>query len=133
MGRLLAGEPLARFESRGTPAKEAGAAFQLLAERGFNLGKDKKLNQIMADAWRAFLKSKQDVEATVVPDICHEKRLEFCALIPDNSIIYPDSAVCIEYTWRKGEFLSQGNRSNVAQYILEKLRNYARELGWTPD
>ncbi|MFN3520843.1 MAG: hypothetical protein ACK4YQ_01235 [Phenylobacterium sp.] len=132
LGRLLLGKPLARFEARGTPAKDAGAAFQLLAERGFNLGKDKKLNQIMADAWRAFLATNISGDGVVQPDVRHEKSLEFCQLIPDNSILYADFAICIEYTWRKGDFLSQGNRSTVAQYILEKLKNYARELGWTP-
>lgn len=38
--------------------------------------------------------------------------------------------LCIEYTWRKGEFLDSGNRSTVASYILSKLKDYAIALGW---
>lgn len=48
LGKYLINTSMSRFEARGTPADEATAAFQLLAEQGFNLGKDKKLNEIMA-------------------------------------------------------------------------------------
>ena len=54
-------------------------------------------------------------------------------LVPDNAVFYADNVQCIEYTWRKGEFLASRTRSAVAQYILDKLRNFARELGWTGD
>jgi hypothetical protein len=37
------------------------------------------------------------------------------------------------YTWRRGDFLVSANRSNVAQYVLTKLQNYVRQLGWTKD
>jgi len=132
VGKLLRGEVVSRSEGRGKPAKEATAAFQLLSERGFNLGKDKKLNAIMAEAWKALLSDGRDAaEPPIVVDC--EKLLEFCKLIPDNAIVYEDSVVAIEYTWRKGDFLASTNRSTVAQYILVKLQNYARELGWSQD
>ncbi|EJL30378.1 hypothetical protein PMI01_03155 [Caulobacter sp. AP07] len=132
VGKLLRGETLSRFEGRGTPAKDAAAAFQLLAERGFNLGKDKKLNSIMADAWRAFLAASAKEGSPEFIVSC-EKILDFCQLIPDNAIIYNDSVIAIEYTWRKGEFLAPKYRSTVAQYILTKLQNYTRELGWAAE
>lgn len=129
LGKLLLAKKLDRFESRGTPADQSTAAFQLIAERGFNLGKDKKLNEIMSVAMSHLLKSEE------IPfrAITFEQKLDFCPLIPDNGIDFGDSVLCIEYTWRKGDFLSSGNRSAVAQYILGKLKNYARELGWHQD
>ena len=84
----------------------------------------------MAEGWRKLLISKNvDVES-----VNAEKCLEFCpGIIPDNSVIYSDTAICVEYTWRIGDFLASGNRSTVAQYILSKMKNYVRELGWTAD
>ena len=126
LGKFITDVPMSRFETRGTPGDEAAAAFQLLAEDGFNLGKDKKLNQLMAKGVTLLL------EETQIPysRITSEEKLPFCPLIPDNAAYLNDRVQCIEYTWRKGEFLSSGNRSAVAQYILTKLQNYARELGW---
>jgi hypothetical protein len=129
VAKVLGGIPLLRYEGRGNPAHDATAAFQLLAERGFNLGRDKSLNGIMAEAWREYF-ARNGIE---VEEVKHEKGLDFCALIPDNSIVHSDTVVCIEYTWRKGDFLSSGNRSTVAQYILEKLRDYVRAMGWSAD
>jgi hypothetical protein len=60
-----------------------------------------------------------------------ETGLGFVPLIPDNAVVHDESVLCIEYAWRAGEFLTTGNRSTIAQYILTKLRNYARELGWS--
>jgi hypothetical protein len=129
LGRLISGVELSRFEARGTPGEDATAAFQLLAERGFNLGKDKSLNGIMAKAIDALL-----IDASVpVEKVTAEKGLDFCGLIPDNAIYFGDRVQCIEYTWRKGDFLASGNRSTVATYILNKLRDYVRQLGWTID
>jgi len=132
VGKLLRGETLSRFEGRGTPAKDAAAAFQLLAGQGFNLGKDKNLNKIMAEAWKAYL-THHSSENSAPFTVNSEKTLEFCPIIPDNSIVYDDYIVAIEYTWRKGEFLAPKYKSTVAQYILQKLQNYARELGWSAD
>lgn len=125
-GKFLVNEPMSRFEARGTPGDDATAAFQLLAEQGFNLGKDKKLNQLMANGVGLLLKDAE------IPynKITSEEKLPFCPLIPDNAVYLDDRVQCIEYTWRKGDFLASGNRSSVAQYILTKLQNYARELGW---
>lgn len=106
------------------------AVFKELANAGFNLGADKKLNGIMADGWERFLQAKGKTDVSVRA----EKALAFCPnIIPDNTIEYTDAAFCIEYTWRNGDFLANANRSSVAQYILMKLRNYVRELGWTAD
>lgn len=127
LSKVIQGKPLGRYESRGNPAHNAISAFQLLAEEGFNLGKDKNLNKIMADGWRKLLTSKE-IE---FDSVSSEQSLEFCNLIPDNSIIYNDTAICVEYTWRKGDFLKSSNRSTVAQYILQKLKGYVLELGWT--
>lgn len=129
MGKLVIGAVLSRFEARGTTGDEGFAAFQLLAERGFNLGKDKNLNRIMKEAVVALLKN------TDVPfeKSTSEEKLPFCSLIPDNAIYFENRILCIEYTWRKGKFLASSGRSNVAQYILNKLRDYARALEWTRD
>lgn len=129
LGKFLTNVSMSRFEARGTPADEATAAFQLLAEAGFNLGKDKPLNQLMSDGMHQLLKDAK-IE---FHQITAEEKLKFCPLIPDNAIYYNDRVQCIEYTWRKGDFLASGNRSAVAQYILSKLQNYARELGWVTD
>lgn len=129
LGKILSGVDLSRFEARGTPGEEATAAFQLLAESGFNLGKDKSLNRIMQTALESVMK---DAEVPFEKTTAEEK-LPFCGLIPDNAVYYDDRVQCIEYTWRKGDFLASGNRSAVAQYILTKLQNYARQLEWTSD
>lgn len=129
LGKLLCGAELTRFEARGTPGDEAAAAFQLLAEQGFNLGKDKNLNGIMRDAIEALLQDNG------VPYVraASEKVLPFCGLIPDNAFFFEDHVQCVEFTWRKGDFLASSRRSDVAQYILGKLQNYVRQLGWTTD
>jgi hypothetical protein len=129
LGKLLSGAELSRFETRGSPGDEAAAAFQLLAEAGFNLGRDKNLNNIMRSAIEALLADNEVpfVRAT------SETALPFCGLIPDNAFFFEDRVQCIEYTWRKGDFLASSRRSDVAQYILGKLQNYVRQLGWTTD
>jgi hypothetical protein len=129
LGKYLVNAPMSRFEARGTPADEATAAFQLLADQGFNLGKDKKLNELMALGIQQTLSDSE----IAFEKITTEQKLPFCPLIPDNAVYFDDRIQCLEYTWRKGLFLASGNRSNVAQYILTKIRNYARELGWVAD
>lgn len=129
LGKYLSNTRMSRFEARGTPGDEATAAFQLLADEGFNLGNDKKLNDLMASGIRCLLEE----EHIPFDRVTAEEKLPFCPLIPDNALFLEDRVQCIEYTWRKGEFLASGNRSTVAQYILSKLRNYARELGWVVD
>ncbi len=126
LGKFLTNAPMSRFEARGTPGNEATAAFQLLAESGFNLGRDKKLNEVMAAGIGLILAESEIPHERITA----EEKLPFCPLIPDNAIYLPNRVQCVEYTWRKGEFLASSKRSAVAQYILEKLKNYARELGW---
>ncbi|WP_155998537.1 hypothetical protein [Thioalkalivibrio sp. ALM2T] len=129
LGKFLTKASMSRFEARGTPGNEATAAFQLLAESGFNLGKDKNLNSVMA-AGIGHLLSDSEIP---YEDVTAEAKLPFCPLIPDNAVYFERRVQCVEYTWRKGNFLSSNYRSTVAQYILSKLKNYARELGWVND
>ncbi len=129
ISQFLIGESVDRFENRGTPAGEASPAYQLFAERGFNLGKDKNLNRVMADAGEQLFK-RNEIGAT---RITSEEKLDFCGLIPDNAYYFDNYVTCIEFTWRRGDFLVSGNRSAVAQYILTKMQKYVRQLGWTTD
>lgn len=126
LGQLLLGVSRSTFEARGTPSTQATPAFQRLAQAGFNLGKDKEFNKAICLAISAFL----DGESVSCNAATPENMLPDTALIPDNAIEFADETVCVEYTWRKGDFLSSANRSSVAQYILEKLRNYAVALRW---
>jgi hypothetical protein len=126
VGQLLLGVERSTFEMRGTPSTQAVPAFQLLAERGFNLGKDKPHNASLAEAITAFMESEGIESEAVRP----EKGFLSGALIPDNAVPYADETLCIEYVWRKGEFLHTRNRAAVAEYVLKKLRTYAIALGW---
>jgi hypothetical protein len=127
LGKFILGKELNRFEARGTSAEKAEAAFNAMATAGFNLGKDKKLNGTMAAAWEKLLVENE----MTFEKIESETKLDFCGLIPDNSIHLSDRVLCIEYTWRKGSYLKAGNRAAVATYILEKLRGYVRQQQWT--
>lgn len=133
LGKFLLGKLSSSTEDRGTPADTSTTAFQLLAEKGFTYGSDKSLNKSMHDALLSFLASE---EISPSQTSC-EERLSFCPLIPDNSFLVnsdeSENLICIEYTWRKGDFLGTSNKSGCAQYILEKLQSYARALSWTSD
>lgn len=129
VGRYLRGESRSAYESRGKPPETSTIGFRALAERGFTLARDKGLNGAMAEAWREFCK-RSDIHFDRVTS---EEKLDFCPLIPDNAIHQSDHVFCIEYTWRSGDFLVSKNRSTTAAYILTKLQNYARELGWVAE
>lgn len=129
LGKFLKGEHIDRFENRGSPAENATAAYQLIAEVGFTLGRDKSLNQIMAESIKELLER----DSVAFDHITAEQQLEFAKLIPDNAVYFDSHVSCVEYTWRKGDFLASGNRSGVAQYALAKLQSYVRQLGWTAD
>lgn len=128
LGKYLLGQSRPTYEVRGTPSTTSISAFELLGELGFTYGVDKKLNIAMSDAIAAFL-AAHEMKATVQS----ERKLPFCPLIPDNSIDTEDDVICLEYTWRAADYLTPKNRSEIAQYCLGKLRNYARELGWVRD
>jgi len=128
-GKFLTGGEMKAYEARGKPAKKSVEAFQTIAAQGFVQGKDKALNKGVAEALRTCL-PKLSVNPS---DIQVEKQLDFCRLIPDISLHYPDNVLCAEFHWRNGNFLSTSNRSATAQYILKKLRDYCRQLGWTAD
>lgn len=125
LGKFLLGLTRATHETKGTPTTTSLAAYQYLASQGFTTGRDKALNRAMAAALAEFCVSK-----SIQGDVRGEQKLDFCPLIPDNSITGDGSVVCLEYTWRTGSFLTAANRGTVAQYCLSKLRNYSRELGW---
>jgi hypothetical protein len=129
LGKIVLGEKISRFEARGTPGDDASTAFKHLGKSNFTLGKDKNLNAIMASAIEKLLTDKN----VAFSRITHETSLPFCPIIPDNAIFFDDRIICIEYTWRNSDFLSSAKRSTVAQYILEKIKNYTRELGWHSD
>jgi energy-coupling factor transporter ATP-binding protein EcfA2 len=126
IGQILLGIERSGFEARGTPSTQAVPAFQLIAETGFTLGRDKGHNKSMAEAISAFAKAEGIDSQAVVP----EKGLAETNLIPDNAVPFSNESLCIEYTWRKGEFLDSGNRSTVASYVLGKLKDYSIALGW---
>lgn len=125
LGKYLNGTARETYESRGTPTTSSTTAFQLLAEKGFNAGKDKSLNRGMLDAITAFMGKEQ----LPVSGPQAETALDFCPLIPDNSFILNGEQHCIEYTWRAGQFLGPQKKAVTAAYILRKIQNYGRELG----
>jgi len=125
-GRLLQREDAPTAEIRGNPAHDARAGFALLAsEYGFGSGNDKHLNRAIGD----FLAAAQSHLGEAVV----EKRLAHLPLIPDLAIDGANEATCIEIHWRSGDFLTTANRSEIAQYILRKLKSYAVESGWASD
>lgn len=124
-GKLLKGTSAAAAEGRGNPGK-AFEAFRCVAERvGFTSGKDKKLNL-------AFGRYLQDNEVSL-GEVSVETKIETAPLIPDISLRSENYVTCMEFHWRSRDFLVSANRSEVAQYVLSKLRSYARGLGWTSD
>lgn len=128
LGKFLLGQSKSILETKGTPTTTSLLAFQYLAETGFTSGRDKPLNAAMAEALAAFGHHKELSYTTAA-----EKKLDFCPLIPDNSLNFEREAICLEYTWRASEFLVAKNRGNIAAYCLRKLRNYSRELNWAPE
>jgi len=129
LGRRLAKEQRAVGETRGNPAEDARVIFETFVEYGggFQGGRDKKLNGAFRDALTYHLEFTGVEGFTVVA----EQSLSFLpSLIPDVSIETPEAAHCLELTYRKGDFASSENRGTIARYCLDKLKNYARQLGW---
>jgi energy-coupling factor transporter ATP-binding protein EcfA2 len=129
LGKYLAGEPIRAYEARGTPAKLSVKAFAAVAKEGLAYGKDRGLNDGFALAMADYLKYRE----MKYDKVTAEKQLSFCGLIPDNAVYTESGVQCIEYHWRKGEFLVSPNRSAVASYVLRKVRDYVRQLEWTKD
>lgn len=127
LGRRLDGQIRSINETRGNPALDAQVAFGLYAEHvGFGGAKDKELNKAFKSALEYRYASRE-----APPQVHAETGLPFLpSLIPDISIVSGEDAHCLEFTYRSGDFLSTSKRSAVAKYCLEKLQNYARELGW---
>ncbi|QBI51948.1 hypothetical protein EKD16_00640 [Streptomonospora litoralis] len=125
IGKYLNGTVTPTFETRGTPSTVSLPAFTLLSEKGFTAARDKPLNRAILAGIETFLGS-QDIESS---NFQAETQLDFTPLLPDASFYLEQDAVCLEFAWRKGDFLTPKNRADISVYILTKLRNYARELG----
>ncbi|MEO3764593.1 hypothetical protein [Streptomyces sp. B8F3] len=125
-GKYLLGTATSTYETRGTPSHVSTPAFDLLSERGFTHGADKELNKAVLEAVKGFT----EVNGMEAGEFKAEERMEFAPLIPDTSFVVNGEAICIEYTWRSGDYLTNKNRAAIAVYILQKLQNYARELGY---
>lgn len=122
-GRVLTGTASAASETRGNPGSQSAEKFrQLAAHVGFSQGRDKKNNTAFAD----FLVQNR----TDLGEVVAEKQLQETPLIPDLSILDRGHDTCVEFYWRSGDFLLPKNRSDAAQYILRKIKNYSVELGW---
>lgn len=129
LGRHLAGEQRAVGETRGNPAENTRLVFESLTEYGdgFQGGRDKLLNRAFQKAFDHHLSSGDSAGV----EILAEESLSFLpSLIPDVAILSDRVAHCIEPTYRKGDFLTSENRGTLARYCLEKLKNYASQLGW---
>lgn len=125
-GRLLKGKDSPTAEMRGNPAYDAQSGFNRVAsEFGLGAGRDKKLNQALGDYLT--------IGATDLGDVIVEKKRDYLPLIPDLTVDSEDIATCLELHWRTGDYLVSKNRSDIAQYILRKLRSYAVESGWVSD
>lgn len=130
LGKYLIGDSKNLFENRGTPSEVSTTAFSCLSEeRGFSGGNDKQYNKHISQGIQSYL-TQNTIDFLSIKS---EEMLSFAPLIPDTSVEFEQHVLCIEYTWRKGEYLSTTNRSTIAQYALNKLKNYARELGWFKD
>jgi hypothetical protein len=127
LGRHLRGEQMAAYEARGNPGDASVAAFSLLVEDGLISGnRDREVNKAMAAALIEFLSEDDDTRIQVKA----EKQVEGTQLIGDVQVLANDITHCIEFAWRKGEFMLPKNRSASAIYILRKLKSYATAMGW---
>lgn len=126
LGRRLRGEARSVGEGRGNPAQGAKKAFGKVAESiGFQGARDKALNRAFAESIRVSFPEEES------PVVSVESSLGFLPdLIPDVSIDDSRTVHCLEFTYRKSDFLVSANRSTIAQYCLTKLKNYAHSMGW---
>jgi len=127
-GKLLQGTSQATSVNQGNPGDKATESYQYLGEMyGFNAGKDKPLNRALADHLR-YLSLKGTLPSA---EVSVETRIPFVhPIIPDVMLDDATDTNCLELHWRTGEFLTTGNRSEVAQYVLSKLKSYALGLEW---
>jgi hypothetical protein len=129
LGRYLLGDTGSAYETRGRPAEEAKEALAHIASKvGSGRGNDKHMNRGFAEALETFMKTR----GLGLISTQAECALPFCAaLIPDNQFDLTGRLLCVEFIWRSGNALDSSRRSEAAQYALEKLHNYAVNLGWT--
>lgn len=131
IGRHLVGTEIAAYEARGNPGDASVTAFALLVENGlFSGNRDRLVNKSVAEALGVFLEAEGDGQSF---EVRAEKQLEGTTLIPDVQVVQEDITHCIEFAWRKGDYLLGKNRANAAAYILEKLKYYAIHMGWATD
>jgi hypothetical protein len=126
LGRRLSGEVRAVGEGRGNPAEDARVTFATIGENiGFQGGRDKHLNRAFGEAIR-----ESGIAGDAV-EVSNEAALPFLpSLIPDVAVDNSQHVHCLEFTYRKGDFLTSTNRSTISQYCLNKLKGYARAMGW---
>jgi hypothetical protein len=131
LGKFVSNRAESMSETRGRPSSDAPAAFDLVASQfGFGAGRDKRLNASI----HAALSIYNEREHLGFEEVTCEQALPFLErLIPDVGLVADNLAVCLEFHWRRREFLTTTHRSEIAQYILGKLRDYARALEWTSD
>ncbi len=130
LGRFVSGRADAMSETRGRPSADAPAAFDLIASQfGFGGGRDKHLNRAVRDTLELY----NSRGGLGFEQVACEEGLGFAPLIPDIGLVARDIAYCLEFHWRRGDYLRATHRSEIAQYVLGKLRDYARALGWTSD
>lgn len=132
LGKFLLGETESRYVTQGRPPAEARDALAFVgADYGYGSGRDKQLNAAMARGIEDLLDG-QDLppgeDRTVMSEVATVP-----PIIPDASITQGSSITCIEFAWRSGDALASGNRSEIAQYILTKLKNYSLDLGWVSE
>ncbi|MEV0381923.1 hypothetical protein [Nonomuraea sp. NPDC050643] len=129
VGRHLLGERRSAYETRGNPGENSRIAYNLIVGQGYiHNGKDKALNKAVAEGLHQLF-----AERSLGMEMQAEKKLTFAELIPDVTFEDDGIAHCLEFAWRAGDHLRATNRSDIATYILNKLRNYARCMGWTND
>ncbi|MFF0576160.1 hypothetical protein [Streptosporangium saharense] len=129
VGRHLLGERRSAYETRGNPGENSRIAYSLLVSQGYiHNGKDKALNKAVAEGLHQLF-----TERSASMEMKAEKKLAFVDLIPDVIFEDEDIAHCLEFAWRSGDHLRATNRSDISTYILNKLRNYSRCMGWTDD
>jgi energy-coupling factor transporter ATP-binding protein EcfA2 len=123
-GRYLSGTAQATFENRGTPASASLSAFRAVGALGFTGARDKALNKALLEGIKEYFED-QTIAAT---HVVAETGLSFAPLTPDNAFEIDGYQHCVEYAWSTLQALD-GGRAAAAEYILQKLENYARELG----
>lgn len=128
LGRFIEGTAESTSEGRGRTSTTSPSMFDLMAQSySFGSGRDKPLNRAMGSAIEGFIERVD----TQFDSVTVESKIDTeIPLIPDVALHSPGLVMCLEFHWRSGDFLTRSHRSEVAQYVLRKVRSYGRALGW---